>query len=143
MAEKSFKGLLITFILVAVFIIAMVNVSLNIGDDNDTNISILDNPALNRTFGGLQTDLTNAESTVNASKTSFEEEKTSIEFGELTFKSIVGSGKKFTGILFGTVGLIFGLIFSVFPLAILIGAIFTLLTISVIFFLWRLYKQGE
>ncbi len=143
MAENSFKALLITFILVAVFIIAMVNVAIQLGSNNDSNISILDNSVLNRTFGGLQTDLTSAESTVNSSKTSFEEEKTNIEFGELTFKSIVGSGKRFTGVLFGVVGLIFGLIFSVFPLAIVIGAIFTLLTISVIFFLWRLYKQGE
>ncbi len=143
MAENSFKALFITFVLVAVFIVAMVNFAVNIQTTNDANSSILDNPVLNNTFGGLQTDLTSAEATVNASKTSFEEEKTSIEFGELTFKSIVGSGKKFTGVLFGVVGLIFGLISLVFPLAVLIGAIFTLITISVILFLWRLYKQGE
>ena len=143
MAENSFKALMITFILLAVFIIALANVAIRIGIDNDSNISILDNPVLNNTFSGLQSDLASAESDVNSSKISFESEKTSIEFGELTFKSIIGSGKKFTGILFGVVGLIFGLIFSVFPLAVVIGAIFTLITISVIFFLWRLYKQGE
>ncbi len=143
MAEGSFRELIVTFILIAVFIIALANVAIRIGTDNDSSISILDNPVLNNTFSELQTDLSNAESDVNSSKTSFESEKTNIEFGELTFKSIVGSGKKFTGILFGILNLIFRLIFSVIGLIIVLGAIIIIVTINVILRLWRLYKQGE
>lgn len=154
MAEDGFKTLVISFILVGLFIYALIAFGIQFQTDMDANQTILNETTsnLNTTYGSLKTNLTGAEDTGKSSREKFEDQApiTSTS-GEVSFTSIVAAGKNFAGTMTGFFKTIFGLLKvtlgfddtddTAFTIVLsTLGAIFL---VTVIFFAWRAYRAGS
>lgn len=153
MAASGLKTLIVSVLLVGLFMYALIAFGVQFQTDMDANQTILNttDSNLNKTYGNLRTNLTGAEDTANATRTSFESEEAKSEFGSLTFKSIVGVGKSFTGTMANFFNIIFDLFKVVLGLdeddtsafTIVIGTLGAIFLVTVIFFGWRAYRSGS
>ena len=153
MATDGFKTLVISILLVGLFMYALIAFGVQFQTDMDANETILDteDSNLNDTYEALKTNLTGAEDTANATRTSFESEEAKSEFGSLTFKSIVGVGKSFTGTMANFFNIIFDLLKVVLGLddedsaafTVVIGTLGAIFLVTVIFLAWRSYTSGS
>ena len=153
MASTGLKTLIISVLLVGLFIYALIGFAVQFQTDMDANQTILNKTDSNLevTYISLKTNLTGAEDTANATRTSFESEEAKSEFGSLTFKSIVGVGKSFTGTMANFFNIIFDLLKVVFGLddddnaafTVVIGTLGAIFLVTVIFFAWRTYRAGS
>lgn len=153
MAATGLKTLIISVLLVGLFIYSFIAFGVQFQTDMDANQSILNTTAsnLNKTYGALKTNLTGSEDTANSTRTSFESEEAKSEFGSLTFKSIVGVGKSFTGTMANFFNIIFDLLKVVLGLdeddnaafTVVIGTLGAIFLVTVIFFAWRTYRSGS
>ena len=140
----EFKGLIITTLLVGLFIVAMINGSILLSHANNQNSSLMENEAINSTFGDMQTELDDVQRVSDSTKDSFEKEKVTITGGFLLLSSIINAGKVFTSVITNVYILTFGLVADVLGINdIILGVLTGIIVISGILLTWRLYKAGE
>ncbi len=139
----GFRELFITFALIGVFILCMVNFGVQIAQDNESNESILNEEIINRSFNvGLNASLTPFQDQAEEQQGKFEEDSTALGAGFFMLEAILNAGKIFSGMIVGIWNLIF------LPLDILgipravIGVMATILIVSLVLFAWRAYKSG-
>ena len=140
----EFKGLIITTLLVGLFIVAMINGSILLSHANNQNSSLMENEAINSTFGDMQSELDDVQRVSDSTKDSFEKEKVTITGGFLLLSSIINAGKVFTSVITNIYSLTFGLVADVLGINdIILGVLTGIIVISGILLTWRLYKAGE
>jgi len=147
------KTLIISFLLVGLFTYSFISFGDKFQNDMDANQTLLNesDSNLNSTYGFFRTNLEESEDTANTSRTSFESEKVTSEFGSLTLSSVVGVAKSFTGTMIGFFNVIFDLIKVVFgfdegnsaAFTAVIGTLSAILLITIIFFAWRWIRTGS
>ena len=149
MATDGLKTLIISFLLVGLFMYALISFGTQFQTDMGANQTILNDTDsnLSGTYYDLNESLVGSQSTGESARESFESEEAKAEFGSLTFKSIVGIGKSFTGtmvtffkIIFSSIKTIFGLSSSFLAVISTLSAIFL---VTIIFFAWRAYRAGS
>lgn len=138
------KEMFISFLLVGLFFIAMVNFGANLATDNNSNQSILNNPRINSTFQDTNVELFRAYDTANASRTSFELDEIKADSDNLIITSIKGVGTAVGGTMSAMFNLIFGLLSDTLGIpAIVLATITAILTVTIVFFAWRAYRAGS
>ncbi len=139
----KFEKLFISFVLVGIFVLAMISFGAKLQLDNDVNDSILQNDIINDTFINLESTLDRSRDNTSRGLSSFENETVSGGFGSLIFFTIPSVMKVVRGIITG----VFNILIK-FPAQILgispaiIAAIEAILLVVIIISLWRLYKLG-
>ena len=142
----SFKSLFIGFVLISLFAVAMINFSVNLSSDNNSNNSIVNEPTGTiRTINkSLSTNLSSFQTISQGQRSNFESDLPILNVGTLIIFAIISSGKIFTGMITG--------LFSImlFPLATLIGippiflgAFISIFLVTVILLMWRVLKGGQ
>lgn len=156
MVDGGLKSLIIAVLLVGLCMFAMLSFAIQFQDDMGANQTLINTSqsGLNQTYSALKRNLTGAEDTANATRTSFESEEAKSEFGSLTFKSIVGVGKSFTGTISGFFNIVFNLIKtnlgfdknnpnSQASFAVILGTFSAIVLVVIIFYAWRVYRAGS
>ncbi len=64
----GFKQFTVAFLLVGFFFFAMINFGIQMATDNDTNVSIINNDAINRSFSKLNSSLLDIQDTAESNK---------------------------------------------------------------------------
>ena len=142
--SEGFKGLIISFILVGLFAFAMINFGVQLSLENDSNQSILENSAINRSYHRLESNLTELRDEAQTQKEGFEGEDPKLEGGSLLFKSIVGAGKTFSSTITSVWIIISDVAYNVFGInEIILGVLASILLVTIIFLAWRAYKAGS
>ncbi len=140
----SFREVFTTFILIGVFVFATISFVVVTQRDNGVANTILENDVINRTYSDLETDLGGLSSNASTQKESFEEEIPERGFGSLIIFAIVGVGQKFTGMIVGIYNILIVLPASLLGISpIVIGALTSILLISLILLVWRVYRVGS
>jgi len=140
----EFRKVWISFVLIGLFVFALLSFIVQFQSDNEQEENILGNSIINETFKNLETNLSNFSSTSQSQKDNFESEVPSTSFGSLIIFSIVSSGKIFSGLLIGIYNILIILPASIFGVSqVVIGVASSVLVFSIILLLWRLYKTGE
>lgn len=67
----GFKEFTISFLLVGFFFFAIINFGVQMATDNDNNVSIIDNPSINKSFSKLNGSLIDIQSTAESNKETF------------------------------------------------------------------------
>ena len=148
MAE-SFKNTIIAFVLVGLFAFALISFAVQFQTDNNTNSSLLNNEALNSTFGDIKTNLGDVKNDSQKQREGFEEDKLSSGFGELVMFTILNSVRKFMSMVIQVPNLIFGLISDTLGfdkgggMSTVIGVIMGIIIISLVLLAWRTVKAGS
>lgn len=140
----EFRKLWVTFALIGLMVFSLLAFIVQFQTDNQQADSILNNTIINRTYSGLQTNLSSFGSTSQGQRGVFESETPTDSFGSLIIFSIVSSGKIFTGMLVGVFNLLILLPSSLLGLSpVIVSTLSAILIVSIIFALWRVYKVGE
>lgn len=147
----SFRSLLIAFLLVGLFLYAMINFGALLSSDNDLNQSILDDERVSRSFSNLNDTIRGTASEkgqqtiANDTYAGFEEQEPEVS-QNILFTAIVGVGKTFRGALIGVYNIVFIFTTETFGLGndeIIIGVLTTIIIATIGLLLWRLYRGGE
>lgn len=142
MAE--FRKLWISVALIGLFVFAMISFVVQFQQDNNQEGTILDNSLINQSYQSLQTNLTTFRTETQGQKTNFEAELPTSSFGSLIIFSIVSAGKILNGMVLGVYNVLIILPISIFGISpVVAGVISSILLVSIILLLWRLYKAGE
>ena len=140
----GFKDLFVTFALIGIFVLCMINFGIQIARDNDSTTSIMDNPQMNATFSGLETNLSTFQSQTSAQRDIFEGDNPKVGLGFFMLETIMGAGRVFTGMVFGVFSLLLGPLATIIGISpVIIGIIASILIVSIILAAWRAYKVGE
>ncbi len=138
------KEMVISFVLVGLFFVAMVNFGANLAIDNNANQSILEDPRINSTFQDTNVQLFAAYDTANESRVTFERDEIKADSDNLIITSIKGVGTAVGGTLSAMANLMFGTlgdVLNVPPVA--LATIMAILGISIVFASWRAYRAGS
>ncbi len=141
------RGMIISFMLIGLFVFAMISFGIGIATLNDGTL-ITEDPRINASYGDIQVELEGVQSTAENQRDKFDTESPTLSFGEILFESIVGVGRTFTSSIVGFMDITFGLVFQTIfggdsAFAVVIGTIVGIVLLSIVFLLWRVYKAGE
>ena len=140
----EFRNLIVTALLGGLFLFALINASIFMTTNNNANNTLLDNEAINSTFGQLESDLKTTQNSAEEAKTGFEEESPTIGTDSFLFNSIIGAGKIFTGMWRNMYNLTFGLVSETIGISpIVLGTLTTILLMTITLLAWSLYKTGK
>jgi hypothetical protein len=140
----KFQSLWVTFALIGLIAFCFIAFIVQFETDNDKSNGLLENQIINRTYGNLQSDLSTFGSQAQGQKDVFESETPTISFGALILFAIVSAGKVFTNMLIGIFNILIFLPTAMFGISpVITGVLSSILIISIIFLLWRVYKAGE
>ncbi len=139
------KELFVTFALIGIFILCMVNFGVQIARDNEATNSILDNEQINASFkSGLESDLSSFRDQSEAERDVFEEDNPKVGAGFFMLDAVMGAGKIFTGMIVGVFNLIILPLESIIGIpSAVIGVIISILIVSLVLLAWRVYKSGS
>lgn len=142
MAE-SFRGLIIAFIIAALFVVVMIGFSVNFQVDNNTNVSVIDNALVNETYVNLQGSLNDLQDDANAQQNATERDPVLIGLDSLILTSIWGTIKIFASFprIAGSYLLNFIYILGV-PVVVL-GTIMAIIIITLIFWGYKTIRTGQ
>lgn len=139
----EFDDLWVKFSLIGLVVASLFSFIVYFEQDNGETDTVLNNSILNRTYQGLQTNLSAFGDETQSQRSVFESETPTDSFGSLIIFSIVSSGKIFTGMLIGVFNLLILLPTAILGLdALTISVLSGILLVTIIFALWRKYKQG-
>jgi len=140
----EFRNLIILGLLTGLFIFALVNISISLTNENNVNNTLLENEAINKSFGYLQSNLSDSQSKSETSKTGFEVENPTVGTDSFLFSSIISAGKVFTGMWRGVYDITFSLFTETLGInPVVMGVITSILLITIILLAWSLYKSGR
>ena len=144
------KGIAISLLLAGVFAFAMISFGIQFANDNNTNVSIIQDSTINSTFAELNTNLSSALGGNTQQKEQFEKDEPIVGSESLLLTSIVGAWKVFITVPTAIWNLSFGLMYSkVFGgdpnsgFAVVFQVFGAILVIVIILGAWRLVKGGE
>ena len=137
--------LFITFALIGIFILCMVNFGVQMALDNESNNSILDNAQINESFGsGLRANLSSFQGKSEAERGIFEKDNPKVGAGFFMLDAIMGAGRIFTGMIVGVFNLILMPLETIIGIdKAILGVIISILLVSLVLLAWRVYKAGE
>ena len=139
----KFLDLFSKFMLIGLVIVSLFAFGTFFQEDNNTENPFIENSLMNETYGQLREDLGSFRNDSQAQKTLFESENPTAGFGTILLFSIVSSGKVFNGMIIGVFNSVIKLPAVFLGLdPIVISVISTLLILSIIIYLWIVYKLG-
>lgn len=140
---KSWQGMIITFAIVAVFSLALINFSVIFQVSNNANQTILEDSPLSTFNSSVYSDLTDFRNETIGFKNATESETLKTPEGELTLGSFWNSLKKFSKFTFAFATSIFYLAGDSLGIdRAFVNIFFVILIIVAIFSWWRVIKTG-
>ena len=141
---EGFKGLIVTSMLTALFIFAMISGGIYLSSNNDKNSPLLQNEAINNTFNELEDQLPATQGIASTQKNNTFLENPKEGSDSWLFGTIIGASKVFTGVWRNFYDLTFGLISETLGVSpIILGVITAILVVIILLMFWRLIKVGE
>lgn len=142
MAEGGLKKLVIGFIIVGLFFIAIINGGYLLATQNNANQTILDEDILNTSFVSVEGNLSSTRDDVRTAKSSFENETATEADTGFSLGVFKDAG---TIIVSGGVGIYnaLSIIFKSYIPSIVFIVLAAIIGILGIFWLWRAWKAGE
>lgn len=140
----SFREAAISFIVVGIFIIAIIGFGAQLALDNNTSNSILDNPAINKSFVSINESLEDIRIDADAQKEAWFKDIPIIGDIGLIWKSLTGILRVFFNIIINMYNVIIDLISETigFP-KFVVNTIAAIVTISTLLLLWRVVRSGS
>lgn len=140
----EFKGVIISVILSALFIYAMISFSTNLSTENNATDILMSEQIINSSYGAISANITNLKSDAEAQRGSFVESIPIVGDIVAGVGAIAGFGKTFVRAITSFLGLIFGLGQSTLGLSPIVITVFSIIAIAVtILLLWSVWRVGR
>ena len=139
----EFKDLINSSILAGICIFGLLSFAFIFQANNNAQVSLSNNSLINSSFGQLQGNLTDSYATTSSQKENFEKEQPTIGTDSFIFTTIISTGTKVTSIMVNMLNILTKLIGQTLGISpVIIYGIIAIITITIIFLAWRVYKQG-
>ena len=140
----EFKGVLISVILSALFIYAMISFSTNLSTENNATDILMSEQVINSSYGAISANITNLKSDAESQRGSFIESIPIVGDIVSGVGAIAGFGKTFVKSITSFLGLIFGIGQSTLGLSPIVITVFSIIAIAVtILLLWSVWRVGR
>lgn len=140
---SNFHELFINFMIVGLVILSMFSFSVIFQHDNNVEDPFIEDTLMNNTYHNLYDNLDSLSESSQAQKTLFESENPTSGFGTILLFSIVSSGKVFNGMIIGVFNILIKLPVVVLGIdPVIVSVISTMLILTIIIYLWVVYKLG-
>jgi hypothetical protein len=140
----NIKDFIIAFILIGLFALCFVSFIYQASQDNNPQSELLNDSRLSPLFTNLNSTLNTYQNVTTEQKNSFMSDNPLVEFGSMISLAIVGTGKVFANIIVGTWDILTTFITTTLGVPpVVIGIIFSIILISVIFMIWQNWRQGK
>jgi len=138
-----FIGVIISFILVALFAFALMNGAIEFASENNLNQSIADKKIISDSFSNLNSNLSNTK-TITDQRNATENEVISEPDSTFILYSIVSSGATFISTTVRFMNTLFVLIATTTGIPTLVlGTISSIIVLVMVLLSYKLIKQGE
>jgi len=138
------KELMIAVMLSGIFAIALINMGVNFASNNNSDVSLLNENVINRSYVNLEDSFESFQSTAESNKNASDEEIASTGFNSIILFSALSSARAITGSIattFNVLKLIFVKYLGV-P-AIVIGVFSGMLIFIMVLYIWKTMRSGE
>lgn len=140
----SFRKTFMIWGLIGILVFSTLSYIIVLQQENEVTDTILSNTIINKTFSSLQDNLTSVESQTQTQRETFEKDIPERGFGSLLIFAIVGVGQKFTAIIFSTYNILIVLPATIVGIPkIVINVLSSILVVTLILLVWRLYRAGS
>ncbi len=140
----GFRESVISIVLVGLFIFAFISFGGQIALDNGANNTILTNPAVNKSFIDIQSQLEEVQIDTENQKQAWFEDVPIVGDINLIWKSLTGIIRVFFDVIVNMYNLIISLISETIGISpVVLNTIAALLSISMLLLLWRLVRSGS
>lgn len=147
MAELDFKGMIVSFVLIGLFIFAILNFGIYLSSNNNANMSITDDSVIGSKMTDINTTLRELQDDATDKKQEFEEETGSLSTGFLIFGSILGTTKAFFSTVLNIASSTFSIIDSGLGLGgtgtLILGVFSGIIIVVTLLLIWRVAKAGS
>lgn len=146
------RELSISFLLAGLFVVAIINFGVMLNIDGNTNVSILDNDLINRSFADLQTELIAANEEIDGESglkgVLLQEEPKETQTGFTLAQGFAIVKLMTLGFISGIFNILNGLIFIPFGISgtagqVIFGVVSSIMLIITISYGWRFYRTGQ
>lgn len=138
----SFRELIISFILVALFSISIIAFGVNLASEHSANTTITDNPEILSVYNSLNESIGTSKTTTSGAMNASESDLP--EIGDsLVITSIWTSVLNFGGVIKAVGNTVLRLPYSIGVPPIALTAIITILGITIILLGWKAIRSGE
>jgi len=142
--ETSFMSYIISVVLVALFAFALISFGVQLADDNSTNVSILNNNAINRSYENLEYNLSSVRDNAESQQESFFKDIPIIGEASLILGSLAGIVRVFFNSLTSFYTLFVTLISETLGIpSLILDGIVAIILISMVLLAWRVYRAGS
>jgi|TARA_Y100000310_G_scaffold97876_1_gene95551 hypothetical protein len=139
----EFRKFWVSFILVGLVLFSLMAFVVQFQEDHGKS-TVLENSVFNDSYQALQTNLTGFRDTSQSQKENFEADPPTLSFGALIIFAIVSAGQIFAGMIVAIFNILIVLPASFLGIPPLVIGIFSsILVLTIILLLWRLFKVGE
>lgn len=139
----GYKDMIISALLIGLFTFCFISFIYQTSIDNDSS-TLLKDQSLNRTFLALNSSLLSYQSIAQTQQNSSNSDSPTSNLGDIILYSIVGVGRTFTTMITGVYLIIFDSATENLGIPpIVFGVLTTIMIISIIFLMWRLFKSGS
>lgn len=138
------KELMVSVLLAGIFAIALINLGVNFASNNNSDVSLLDEDVINKSYYNLEDSFEDFQSTAEANKNASDEEIASTGFNSIILFSALSSARAVTGSIattYNVLKLIFIRYLGV-P-AIVIGVFSGMLIFIMILYIWKTMRSGD
>ena len=143
MAEVGFRQILINSILVGLFAFALITFLFVSMAQNNPSSQVFQDPSLNKTYYALNESLNSYQAIAEEQKNSTFSDNPVLGFVDIVLLSILGAGRILSTMVSGTFNTLSVFAMEIFHIpAIVLGVLSTVMIVSVIFLLWRMYKTA-
>lgn len=139
----NFREMVIAFVIIGIFFVALVGFSMQFEEDNNTNVSLIHNSRVNSSFVEIETNFTEFEDTASSQLNATQSDEITINADSLTISSIWGSITKFFSIIVVVSNLLLNMLFSWGISPVILSGFVIIIIITVIFLAWKTIRAGE
>ncbi len=142
--QLNFRSFIISFLLIGLFLFAMINIGHQLSVQSGANQSILDDAKLNNTFTEIGNDLNTAKNTGELQKNATESEVIDQPEGAFVLVTIVSNSLKFIGTVVGIYNIMVDFIATRLGIhSVVINTLTAILLITIGLLFWRTFKSGD
>lgn len=137
----EFKKIFINFALLGLLVFGMLSFIITFQNDNNASEKIIDNPIINKTYGDLYGNLSNAQSTASQQNKIFGDVKPTESYGEVQIDSVVSPTKAFKSIILGVYNILIKLPSQFLGVSPIVQAVISSIVIMLLIIgIWLIWK---
>lgn len=139
----GFRNMMIAFLITGLFFVALASFSINFANENNANMTLLDDAELSRTFTNINETIDDASVDVQTQRNATEQSPTSEGSDNLIIPAVWSSIKIFGGMITSLGNDLLAALYAFGIPGVVLGIILAIIGVSLILWGWSVIRSGR